>query len=143
MSFVCEYIPEQDIARYGLKALWQEYGYDFPKKAEWVRDREHDLYLVRLGNLIPKNPDEDWMKHHEIRIMYWNGQKTVVRLLCTDKDNRPQGLYYVNCWSRRCSVPQGDAGVHRPAQGGVDRLWARRRERPRAARQGGGGVLGF
>lgn len=92
MTFVNEYIPQDDIVRYHIKEIDQRVGlHRRTNSDDWTIDRERDIYLrcVEMGNFE--------FRHQSAWTFYWHGELIWVELEmlgCSSERNAPG-------WSRK------------------------------------------
>lgn len=74
MAFVNEYVPEEDIKKYGLDEINQCYGKSSDVRPDWTVDRERDIYLRWIVT------GEDEFRNQHDFTFYWKGTLIFVRL---------------------------------------------------------------
>ncbi len=85
MAFVNEYIPAEDVKKYGIEEINKKIIMDFNSSRQWTIDRERGIYLrcVSAGR-------EDW-RHETGWTFYWKGRLLWVRLDMISFDGQPGG----------------------------------------------------
>ena len=73
MTFVNEYISEEDVEKYGIRQLRDELHAYHQERYHWTRDRERDAYLMQIHHLGRDLEPEDWL-------LYEKGRYCVVML---------------------------------------------------------------
>ena len=69
MAFVNEYISDENVAKYGITQLRDEFHAYRQEKFYWTRDRERDVYLMQMRFLGRDLEPEDWLLYEKGR--YW------------------------------------------------------------------------
>lgn len=73
MAFVNEYISDEDVEKYGIAQLREEFHAYHQRRYHWTRDRERDAYLVQVHHLGRDLEPEYWL-------LYERGRYYAVRL---------------------------------------------------------------
>ena len=67
MAFVNEYISDEDVEKYGIAQLRDEFHAYRQEKFYWTRDRERDAYLVQIHHLGRDFEPEVWLLYEKGR----------------------------------------------------------------------------
>ena len=67
MAFVNEYISDEDVAKYGIAQLRDEFHAYRQEKFYWTRDRERDAYLIHRSHLGRDFEPEVWLLYEKGR----------------------------------------------------------------------------
>lgn len=74
MSFVNEFIPAEDVDKYGLKEIDKHFIVGGTNARDWTIDRDRDIYLRNVAN-----GREDW-RNQTKWTFYWRGAELTLRL---------------------------------------------------------------
>jgi hypothetical protein len=77
MAFVNEYVPEEDIKKYGFEEINLCYGKS-DVRPDWTVDRENDVYLRWIVT-----GENEFRNQHDF-VFYWKGTLIFVRLRISD-----------------------------------------------------------
>ena len=67
MAFVNEYISDEDVAKYGIAQLRDEFHAYRQEKFYWTIDRERDAYLMQMRLLVRDFEPEVWLLYEQGR----------------------------------------------------------------------------
>ncbi|RMH87401.1 hypothetical protein EBB59_13070 [Lysobacter pythonis] len=74
MTFVNEFIPAEDVEKYGLKEIDKHFIVGGTNARDWTIDRERDIYLRNVAN-----GREDW-RNQTKWTFYWQGEELTLRM---------------------------------------------------------------
>ncbi|RMH87402.1 hypothetical protein EBB59_13075 [Lysobacter pythonis] len=74
MTFVNEFIPAEDVEKYGLKEIDKHFIVGGTNARDWTIDRERDIYLRNVAN-----GREDW-RNQTKWTFYWRGEELTLHL---------------------------------------------------------------
>lgn len=77
MAFVNEFIPPEDVEKYGLKAIDAKFVMGCTNARDWTINRERDIYLRNVANGGGPDPDS---RNQTKWTFYWRGTPLFLRL---------------------------------------------------------------
>jgi hypothetical protein len=77
MGFVNEFIPEEDVEKYGLEAIDEKFRSNGTRARDWTIDRERDIYL---RNVAIGGGAEPELRNRTLWTFYWRGTPINLRL---------------------------------------------------------------
>lgn len=77
MGFVNEFIPEEDVEKYGLKAIDEKFVVGGTEARDWTIDRERNIYIRNVANGGSSDPD---IRNQTKWSFYWHGYTLYLRL---------------------------------------------------------------
>ncbi|MDR1076495.1 MAG: hypothetical protein LBL59_09430 [Xanthomonadaceae bacterium] len=77
MRFVNEFIPEEDVEKYGLEAIDENFIIGGTNSRQWTIDRERDIYL---RNVARGGGNEPEIRNQWKWTFYWHGNLINIRL---------------------------------------------------------------
>ena len=113
MAFVNKYISDEDVEKYGIAQLQDEFHAYRQEKFYWTRDRERDAYLMQMRLLGRDFEPEVWLLYEKGRycavMLHRGGSKKLVE--------RPyRRLWHFKgfdeAWTNRCPVPPKEEQPH-------------------------------
>ncbi|MFZ5636663.1 MAG: hypothetical protein ACOY82_08755 [Pseudomonadota bacterium] len=77
MGFINEFIPAEDVEKYGLKAIDQKFIVGGTNSRQWTIDRERNIYL---RNVVRGGGAEPEIRNQMKWSFYWRGELLTLRL---------------------------------------------------------------
>ena len=102
MAFVNEWISEEDMEKYHIREIRKKMVADKLDRLCWVRDRERDMYLMKVNALGRDNEYETWL-------LYARGKYAAVRIYCAGSKRLDDGTLH-----RRWRFVEFDKGLFCP-----------------------------
>ena len=87
MAFVNEWISEEDMEKYHIREIRKKMVADKLNRLCWVRDRERDMYLMKIRGLGQENEFEVWL-------LYARGKYAAVRIYCVGSEPLEDGTVH-------------------------------------------------
>lgn len=109
MSFVNEFVPEEDINKYRLREIWDKYhpfskeGLNKSFRHSWTIDREKDVFI------IPASTGREEFSNQTIWILWWKGVELSVTLRQSGSEKISEGTGLVVWELESIWKPQGCA----------------------------------
>jgi hypothetical protein len=86
MGFVNEFIPPEDVERWGLAEIDERFVVGGTRSRQWTIDREREIYLRNVARGGGGDPD---IRNQTIWTFYWQGTPLTVRLDLLDGRGGP------------------------------------------------------
>ena len=77
MAFVNEFIPPEDVEKYGIKAIDEKFVVGRTRARDWTIDRDRDIYLRNVAMGAGADPD---FRNQTTWTFYWHGDLLYLRL---------------------------------------------------------------
>jgi len=97
MTFINEYIPEEDFEKYKLKEI-DSHFHPSSKSRQWTVDRGRDIYLRRLSRGREEYAHESWWS------FYWHGELLSLQLDVLRAGGEPDKPAWTDWSLRRIAV---------------------------------------
>ena len=99
MAFVNEYIPAEDVKKYGIKEIDKRFVTGGTKSDQWTIDRERDIYL----RCVSRGREE--FRSESTWTLYWRGSLIYVDLKLTDGGGTRGGHGWSHYKLLRAEIP--------------------------------------
>lgn len=89
MGFVNEFIPEEDVEKYGLEAIDEKFFIGRTSSRHWTIDRKRDIYLRNVARGGGAEPE---LRSQTVWSFYWHGELIYMRLDSVDGGGEVGGV---------------------------------------------------